>query len=252
MIFVNEVLQNVSSYNITSPFGERTLLGVKNFHNGIDLTPVSYALAFDGGFVKEVRRDIKESQTAEIIAKKQWQLYSGNYVIIQHADNTETIYEHLAYGSVLVNVGEYVWKKTKIGKAGKTGFTTGSHLHFGVKVNNIWVDPLPYLLGKKVIRAIMNITRPKLPTLEVMATSLNYRDQPNGNVVNTLPKGSYAYLGRSETVGGYQWAEIMYLGKLVYCALNPAWNTVHEVIEEKHQFPIIISQGGLTVTIKEN
>jgi len=67
----------------------------------------------------------------------------GKYVVIRHADGTETYYAHMS--AVLVNVGDRVQEGDVIGKIGSTGFSTGPHLHFGVMVNGQLVDPLPYL-----------------------------------------------------------------------------------------------------------
>lgn len=57
----------------------------------------------------------------------------GNYVIIDHQDGSYTRYAHLEYNSVQVNVGDYVCQGRYIGRVGRTGASTGYHLHFQVQ-----------------------------------------------------------------------------------------------------------------------
>ncbi|WP_302167035.1 peptidoglycan DD-metalloendopeptidase family protein, partial [uncultured Ruminococcus sp.] len=67
----------------------------------------------------------------------------GNYVIIQHDGTYSTLYGHMA--SVSVSVGQSVSAGQTIGYVGSTGFSTGFHLHFEVRVNGTKVDPMKYL-----------------------------------------------------------------------------------------------------------
>ena len=67
----------------------------------------------------------------------------GNYVIIQHDGTYSTLYGHMA--SVAVSVGQTVSQGQTIGYVGSTGFSTGFHLHFEVRVNGAKVDPMKYL-----------------------------------------------------------------------------------------------------------
>ncbi len=67
----------------------------------------------------------------------------GNYVIIQHDGTYSTLYGHMA--SVSVSVGQTVSAGQTIGYVGSTGFSTGFHLHFEVRVNGTKVDPMQYL-----------------------------------------------------------------------------------------------------------
>ena len=67
----------------------------------------------------------------------------GNYVIIQHDGTYSTLYGHMA--SVAVSVGQTVSQGQTIGYVGSTGFSTGFHLHFEVRVNGAKVDPMQYL-----------------------------------------------------------------------------------------------------------
>jgi murein DD-endopeptidase MepM/ murein hydrolase activator NlpD len=67
----------------------------------------------------------------------------GNYVVIRHDDGTETLYAHLS--EVWVAQGQWVAQGEGIGAVGATGWATGPHLHFEVRVGGVPVDPLYYL-----------------------------------------------------------------------------------------------------------
>lgn len=67
----------------------------------------------------------------------------GNYVIISHDGTYSTLYGHLQ--SAAVSVGQYVEQGQVIGYIGSTGWSTGSHLHFEVRVNGVAYDPLSYV-----------------------------------------------------------------------------------------------------------
>lgn len=67
----------------------------------------------------------------------------GNYVIISHDGTYSTLYGHLT--SACVNVGDYVSQGQTIGYIGSTGWSTGAHLHFEVRVNGSQVDPSGYV-----------------------------------------------------------------------------------------------------------
>ncbi|MGW2724876.1 peptidoglycan DD-metalloendopeptidase family protein [Streptomyces sp. NPDC001492] len=71
----------------------------------------------------------------------------GNFIIVLHANNTETMYAHLS--SIDVSAGTKVKAGTPIGKVGATGNVTGPHLHFEVRPmihgHHLPVNPEPYL-----------------------------------------------------------------------------------------------------------
>jgi hypothetical protein len=68
--------------------------------------------------------------------------YSGNAVVIDHGAGVFTSYIHLS--RIDVKVGQKIEKGQTVGLAGATGRATGPHLHWGVKVNSINVNPLPF------------------------------------------------------------------------------------------------------------
>jgi peptidoglycan hydrolase-like protein with peptidoglycan-binding domain len=67
----------------------------------------------------------------------------GFTVVVAHGNGVRTFYAHLS--TALVAVGSAVGRDTVVGLAGSTGRSTGSHLHFEVRVRGLAVDPLPAL-----------------------------------------------------------------------------------------------------------
>ena len=118
---------------ITSRFGKRVhpILKVTSVHKGTDIAMPTgaYIIAANDGTVIEA----KYSTTGY-----------GNMVMIDHGGGIVTLYGH---GSeILVNAGQTVKKGDIIMKAGSTGWSTGPHLHFEVRVNGECVDPMTFLL----------------------------------------------------------------------------------------------------------
>ena len=67
----------------------------------------------------------------------------GNYIVIAHGRGVETLYGHL--DALAVRIGDKVGQGRVIGFEGSSGFSTGPHLHFEVRVDNQFLDPLLYL-----------------------------------------------------------------------------------------------------------
>ncbi len=66
-------------------------------------------------------------------------IISGNTVVIEHGGGLKTYYMHL--DSIDVSEGDMVKKGDMIGKVGTTGYSTGPHLHFEVKIGSMSLDP---------------------------------------------------------------------------------------------------------------
>lgn len=118
--------------HVSSYYGKRSLNG---WHGGIDITRTAGrstgapVLATEAGTVK--------------LAK-----VNGAYgycVIIDHGNGLQTLYAHMKAGSLRVSAGQKVKRGQQIGQIGATGFVTGAHLHFEVRVNGNKVNPAPYL-----------------------------------------------------------------------------------------------------------
>lgn len=122
-------------YWVTSEFGRRVgpLTGVREFHNGIDITgrPDSPVISPAKGKVTRIGRDY----------------CLGTYVEITHKDGLLTMFGHLS--KVKVKKGMKVERGQTIGVIGRSGRTTGTHLHYTVKVDDRAVNPRAYMLNMR-------------------------------------------------------------------------------------------------------
>lgn len=116
---------------LRSGFGMRRhpLFGKVRMHTGVDLVAPSGALvkAGDGGQIIQA-------------------VYDGGYgysIIVYHGGGFSTVYAHLS--RILVAVGQNVSRGEVIGLVGSTGWSTGPHLHFEVRINGAAQNPLGYL-----------------------------------------------------------------------------------------------------------
>ena len=114
---------------ITSRYGYRYIFGSSDFHTGLDIAN-SYGTnvnAADGG----------------IVVKAGWSGSYGYLVVIDHQNGYQTYYAHNS--SLLVSVGDKVYKGEHIAEMGSTGRATGNHCHFEVRYNGETQNPLNYL-----------------------------------------------------------------------------------------------------------
>lgn len=116
--------------SITSPFGYRTAptTGASTYHQGVDL---------DTGTGWPVYA------TRAGIAYTAYGSAAGNYVTIDHQDGFKSIYMHLSGFSI--SNGTVVSAGQQIGLTGSTGVSTGDHLHFGISLNGVYVNPCLYV-----------------------------------------------------------------------------------------------------------
>ncbi len=120
---------------ITSPFGWRThpIFRSRSFHSGIDI-----AGPYNGS--------IRASNTGKVIYSG-WYGGYGKVVIIDHGringTSVTTLYAHM--NSINVSKGQYVTKGQVVGYEGTTGYSTGPHVHFEVRLNGRPSNPLNYI-----------------------------------------------------------------------------------------------------------
>ena len=120
-----------ASGRLTSGFGWRThpIFGTRRLHAGIDI---------GAGYGAK----IMSAEAGTVVSAGSMTGY-GNVVVIDHGGGISTLYAHQA--SVAVSGGQSVQRGQTIGYVGSTGYSTGPHLHFEVRVNGAPVDPMGYL-----------------------------------------------------------------------------------------------------------
>ena len=119
---------------ITSRYGMRIhpILKTARVHTGTDIAMPTgaYVIAANDG----------------VVIKSMYVTGYGNMVMIDHGGGVSTLYGH---GSELIaQTGQEVKKGDIIMKAGSTGWSTGPHLHFEVRINGTAVDSLPYITNQ--------------------------------------------------------------------------------------------------------
>ena len=118
-------------YTITSNYGMRVhpITGVYKLHTGVDISATTgddFTAMADG-----------------IVVKAEYNSAYGNMVIIDHGGGVQTLYAH---GSqIIAQVGQEVKAGDIVLKVGSTGYSTGPHAHFEVRVNGSPVNPLDYV-----------------------------------------------------------------------------------------------------------
>jgi murein DD-endopeptidase MepM/ murein hydrolase activator NlpD len=69
----------------------------------------------------------------------------GNYIVIVHGNGYSTLYGHLSSFASGLSSGQIIARGTVIALEGSTGNSTGPHLHFEIRVNNVWKNPCIWL-----------------------------------------------------------------------------------------------------------
>jgi murein DD-endopeptidase MepM/ murein hydrolase activator NlpD len=120
---------------ISSPFGWRThpIFKSRSFHSGVDIAGPNMG-------------SIKASNAGKVIYRG-WYGGYGKVVIIDHGlvngNPTTTLYAHMS--SIKVGNGQNVSKGQVIGLEGTTGYSTGPHCHFEVRINGRPNNPMNYI-----------------------------------------------------------------------------------------------------------
>lgn len=132
----------VDSFKLTSQYGFRAdpFAGRRARHKGVDMagpigTPI-YATA-DG-----------------IVGRAQWVGGYGKYVEVNHGGEIQTRYGHMS--QIMVEPNQRVTKGQIIGLMGSTGRSTGSHLHYEVRIAGNSVNPMPFISSKDYLLAMQD------------------------------------------------------------------------------------------------
>ena len=120
---------------LSTPFGTKRIINMAtvSIHKGLDIKG-------------QEGEEIKASNTGRVILTEEL-FFGGNTVIIDHGQGMFTIYMHMS--GFKVSPGDLVSKNEIIGSVGSTGRASGPHLHFGVKISGINVNPVS-LTGLKL------------------------------------------------------------------------------------------------------
>lgn len=113
---------------MTSSYGE---VRGSTYHKGIDIA-------------KDTGEDVYASLGGKVISAGYNNGGYGNLIIVDHGNNIKTYYAHL--NEIYVSEGDYIDKGNIIGTIGSTGYSTGPHLHFELRINNTPVNPINYIL----------------------------------------------------------------------------------------------------------
>jgi murein DD-endopeptidase MepM/ murein hydrolase activator NlpD len=116
---------------ISTPFGEirTTPERGRYIHKGIDIVNMPNSVVW-------------ASQDGKVIIKDRYTL-TGNTVVVDHGRKVHTIYAHLN-DFADIEVGDTIRKGNPVGKIGMTGYATGYHLHWELRVDNMPVDPVEW------------------------------------------------------------------------------------------------------------
>jgi len=139
--FYNDIMRNIphrwpirnNQLNINSEYGWRKapfFIQKKQFHKGLDIKARTGDAVFAAadGVVKTV------SQGAGGY---------GKLVVIEHTSGYETYYAHL--NTINVKKNQIVTDEILLGEAGNSGFSTGPHLHYEIRVNGKSIDPADFI-----------------------------------------------------------------------------------------------------------
>lgn len=128
---INFIWPCPSSSRITSHFGGRSspTEGASTNHQGVDIG------ASTGSAI------VAAASGTVVISTYSYS--AGNYVMLNHGGGVYTVYMHCS--QLLVSEGQQVTQGQTIAKVGSTGYSTGPHLHFGVRSGGRYLNPLNYV-----------------------------------------------------------------------------------------------------------
>ena len=122
---------SLSLIHISSGFGDREspTEGASSNHKGLDIGASTGA-------------DIIAAADGEVVIAT-YSYSAGNYIMLDHGGGVSTVYMHCS--QLLVKKGDKVKQGQLIAKVGSTGYSTGPHLHFGIRSGGTYVNPKKYV-----------------------------------------------------------------------------------------------------------
>jgi hypothetical protein len=116
---------------VSQGFGYRQIINGKrgNSHRGVDI-------AIPNG------TKVKAPNRGKVVFVKRLKAFGGT-LVIDHGQGVHTLYFHLS--KILVKVGDEVEKGDVIALTGDSGISSGPHLHWGMSVHNLRVDPIQWI-----------------------------------------------------------------------------------------------------------
>lgn len=133
-ILTSKITTPVKNGVLTSEFGKRVhpITKKDSFHTGVDIASLRGAPIFSAfsGEVEEIGNN---------------EIY-GNYIIMRHSESLATFYGHC--DTIKVTQGMRIRNGEIIAEMGSTGYSTGPHLHFEIRINSIRVNPMLVLKEK--------------------------------------------------------------------------------------------------------
>jgi hypothetical protein len=229
---------------VTQTFAEHVhaakVNGWQNYNGGID-----WAIATGSPIVA--------AQTVTVTATRHDATGYGTHIRIQHDEGYVTVYAHM--WDFAVKVGDKVRPGEVIGRSDNTGNSTGPHLHFELRRNNVPVDPAPLLVtflpggvtpggggipgggtgesptgpdgqpGGEIPEGEEPAAFPLLPQVRIISTvGLNIRMAPGvaNPIVGYLPTGSQVEVLRKSADGDDTWLQI---GFQQYVGMNVGGDT---------------------------
>lgn len=138
----DEIPENVSlnSYTLTKKMINPVINGKTTSEFGARIHPISNELTFHAGI--DIAADLETPIYAAFdgkVAVADYDKWNGNYMKIKHENGLMTVYCHCE--SLNVKKGENIRAGEVIGYVGSTGSSTGPHLHFELRIDNVSFDP---------------------------------------------------------------------------------------------------------------
>lgn len=161
-------------------FGWRVhpVLHVRKHHNGVDYdAPIGSPIVAAG------------DGTVELISSEKGY---GKYVRIRHQGGYSTTYAHLSAAAKGLKVGQHVKQGEVIAYVGSTGYSTGPHLYYELKVGDHYVDPLKAQLnaGEKLTGSSMSSFRSEIDHVDKVFKQMNLTP------MTAAPHTSFDHTGR--------------------------------------------------------